>query len=332
MKIVFMGTPVFALPGLDSLVNRGVEIAAVVTRPDRGAGRGRRLTPSPVKVRALALGLSVLQPERLKDRDFIALIKDISPNLIVVSAYGKFIPAEVLAGAKEGGINLHPSLLPRYRGAAPIQWALINGEVETGVTIISISDRMDAGYIFAQAPVAIFPEDNAETLGHRLAERGGELLSDVVEKLAQGSLVPRPQDESKVTLAPRLSKEDGRINWHRSATRIHNLVRGLYPWPGTFTTVPTLKGEKILKIIRCRPGPSSNGVPGEALEAEGDILSIAAGEGSLRILELQIEGKRPVTAGEFLRGYRISPGVILGGPSGTATITFRRKIINERDN
>lgn len=312
MKIIFMGTPEFALPGLETLYNRGIEIAGVVTRPDRPAGRGREPTPPPVKVRAQSLGLDIRQPGKLKDPAFIDWITHIGPDLFVVSAYGKFIPADLLACAGEGGINLHPSLLPRYRGAAPIQWALINGDVETGVTVISIAGRMDAGDIFAREPVSILQDDNGETLARRLAERGGELLADVVGQIERGKASPHPQDESEVTLAPRLSKEDGWIDWRESAARINNRVRGLYPWPGAFTTLQTAKGDKTLKIIRSAALPGGDGTPGEVLESGRDTLTICTGEGGLSILELQIEGKRPLSPADFLRGHRIASGEILG--------------------
>ncbi len=312
-----MGTPAFALPGLNDIHRRGVEIAAVVTRPDRPAGRGKILTAPPVKERGLELGLDIWQPASLKDPDLLNRIKDIRPDLVVVSAYGKFIPDEVLSLARYRGINLHPSLLPRYRGAAPIQWALINGDARTGVTIIEVAEKMDAGAIYARKPVDIFPDDNAGTLFKRLAEEGGQLLADVVEQIAEGKADPRPQDESNVTFAPRLSKAEGRINWSDTATDINNRIRGFYPWPGAFTTLSTPKGVRSLKIIRARVVPGGEGRPGEVLEADGDVFVVATGDGTLRLLEVQLEGKRPLAAEDFLRGHRISSGEILGGIKGS---------------
>jgi len=312
MKIIFMGTPDFALPGLNEIYRRGIEIAAVVTRPDQPAGRGKRITASPVKERGLELGLEVWQPASLKDTDFLDRIREVSPDLVVVSAYGKFIPDKVLSLARYRGINLHPSLLPRYRGAAPIQWALINGDSQTGVTIIEVADKMDAGAIYGQRSVNILPDDNAGSLFQRLADAGGILLADVVEQIERGEADPRLQDENKVTLAPRISKEDGRINWHGSATDINNRIRGFYPWPGAFTTISTLKGIRSLKIIRAQVLGGGGGSPGEVLEADGDILIISTGDGTLRLLDIQLEGKRPLAAAEFLRGCRIVSGDILG--------------------
>jgi methionyl-tRNA formyltransferase len=313
MKIIFMGTPTFAIPGLNEIHRRGIEIAAVVTRPDRPAGRGKALTMPPVKERGLELGLDLWQPSSLKAPNFIDRIKELQPDLFVISAYGKFIPDELLSLARYRGINLHPSLLPRYRGAAPIQWALINGDSRTGVTIIEVAEKMDAGAIYSQKSVDIFPDDNAGTLFTKLAEEGGRLLADAVEQIAEGKGDPQPQDESKVTLAPRLSKEEGRINWQMSATDINNRIRGFYPWPGAFTTLSTPKGARSLKIIQARVFPGGGGRPGEVLEADGDVLIVSTGDGTLRLLEVQLEGKRPLAAEDFLRGHRIASGEILGG-------------------
>lgn len=312
MKIIFMGTPDFALPGLDEIFRRGIEIAAVVTRPDRPAGRGKKLTAPPVKERGLELGLDVWQPATLKDPGVLDRIKEISPDLFVVSAYGRFIPDEVLALARCRGINLHPSLLPSYRGAAPIQWALINGDSQTGVTIIEVADKMDAGDIYGQRTVDILPDDNAGVLFHRLAEAGGNLLADVVEEIQNGKADPRPQDESRVTLAPRLAKSDGRIDWQNSAMDINNRIRGLYPWPGAFTTISTLKETVSLKIIKARVVPAQGASPGEVLESDRDTLVVSTGEGSLQLLNVQLEGKRPLPIADFLRGHPIPSGDILG--------------------
>ncbi len=310
MRIVFMGTPEFALESLNRLA-AGEEVAAVITRPDRPAGRGRRPVPPPVKTRAEELGLRVLQPARLSSPEFLAAVGELKPELFVVSAYGRFIPASLLELAGRGGINLHPSLLPRYRGAAPIQWALINGEEETGVSVISVAERMDAGDIWARKTLKIAPEDNAATLSRKLAREGGILLAEVVGKIGRGEIAPRPQDEKLATLAPRLTKEDGRIDWFRPAGEIVNRVRGLCPWPGTFTTLPGRRG-RTLKILAAEAVGTEGGRPGEILRAEGEELVAAAGEGAVRIRELQLEGKRALPTGEFLRGCRPAVGEILG--------------------
>ncbi len=313
MRIVFMGTPEFALEGLERLTAEA-EVAAVITRPDRPAGRGRRPVPPPVKVRAEELGLRVLQPAGLSSPEFLTAAGELKPELFVVSAYGRFIPASLLELAGHGGINLHPSLLPRYRGAAPIQWALINGEEETGVSVISVAERMDAGDIWAQKTVRIAPEDNTATLSRKLAREGGELLAEVVTRMKTGEIAPRPQDERLATLAPRLTREDGRIDWSRPAGEIVNRIRGLHPWPGTFTTLPGRRGRN-LKILAAGAVGMEGGRPGEILRAEGGELVAAAGEGAVRIRELQLEGKRPLPAGKFLRGCRLAPGDLLGAPS-----------------
>lgn len=313
MKIIFMGTPAFALPGLDEIHRRGIEIAAVVTRPDRPAGRGKPLTAPPVKERGLELGLDVWQPASLNNPGLLDRFKELGPALFVVSAYGKFIPDKVLSTARYRGINLHPSLLPRYRGAAPIQWALINGDSQTGVTIIEVADKMDAGAIYDQRSVDILPDDNAGTLFQKLAEEGGHLLADVVEQITKGEADPHPQDESQVTFAPRISKSDGRINWHDSATDINNRIRGLYPWPGAFTTLSSPKGPKTLKIIRAQVLSGGGETPGEVLKSNGETLIVSTEKETLRLLEIQLEGKRPLPAAEFLRGHRILSGEILGG-------------------
>jgi len=307
-----MGTPDFALPGLDEIHRRGIEIAAVLTRPDRPAGRGKTLTAPPVKERGLELGLEVRQPDNLNNPDFLDRIQEIDPDLFVVSAYGKFIPDKLLALAQYRGINLHPSLLPRYRGAAPIQWALINGDSQTGVTIIEVAEKMDAGAIYGQKTVDILPDDNAGVLFHRLAEAGGTILADVIEQIVEGRSDPRPQDESKVTFAPRLAKSDGEINWHDSAVDINNRIRGFYPWPGAFTTISTPKGTTSLKIIKARVLSSQGGRPGEVLEGDRNTLVVSTGDGGLQLLNIQLEGKRPLPAADVLRGHPIPAGEILG--------------------
>ncbi len=312
MKIIFMGTPEFALDGLERLVEGGCELAAIITRPDRPAGRGRRSASPPIKIRGEELGLRILQPAGLGGTEILDAVREIAPDLFVVSAYGRFIPASLLSLAARGGINLHPSLLPRYRGAAPIQWALINGELETGVSVISVVKEMDAGDIWAQKPVKIDPEDNAETLSRKLAREGGILLAEVVEKMERDEISPHPQDEEQVTFAPLLTKEDGRIDWTSPAEMIANRVRALYVWPGTFTSLPAGYGHRKLKILSARFAESTGKRPGEILQAEGGELLIAAGEGALRIHQLQLEGKRPLSTEEFLRGCRLRAGEILG--------------------
>lgn len=315
MRIVYMGTPEFAVPGLIKLYRSGAEIAAVVSRPDRPAGRGMKMKPPPVKDTARELGIKVLQPSSLKSGDFIGRMRTIAPDLIVVSAYGKYIPRKVIETARRGAINLHPSLLPLYRGAAPIQRALINGDERTGVSVIAVAEKMDAGDIYGQMPVPILPEDTAESLSRRLAGRGGDLLVEIVGDIEAGKASPRPQDESEATNAPRLTKEDGLIDWNLTAVEISNRVRGLNPWPGAYTRYRKGRTDKNLKIISCRPVEGS-GAPGTVIEAEGGKLIVAAGRGAVDITLLQAEGKKILKTEEFLRGTNFTAGEKLGQGDG----------------
>ena len=312
MKILFLGTPEFALPSLEAIHREGWEIGAVLTRPDSSAGRGRKKTPPPVKSKAEELGLKVWQPPTLAGPRLREQARELAPDLIVGVAYGKLIPPDLLGAAPKGGINLHPSLLPRYRGAAPIQWALINGETVTGVTVLYFTEKMDAGNILGQEQVGIGPEDNAVTLSERLAFCGARLLVRVIGEIEEGRAKGRPQDETLVTRAPLLKKEDGLIDWERPAREISDLVRGLYPWPGAYTMLSTPKGDKRLKIIKSSLCPEGKGRPGEVLAAQGGRLIVAAGVGALKIAVLQLEGRRPIGAGEFLRGVRLEAGQLLG--------------------
>ncbi len=307
-----MGTPEFALPSLEAIHREGWEIGAVLTRPDSSAGRGRRKAVPPVKLKAEELGLDVWQPVALSEPGLRERARDLAPDLIVGVAYGKLIPPDLLKLAPKGGINLHPSLLPRYRGAAPVQWALIEGESVTGVTVLYFTEKMDAGDILGQEQAGITPEDNAETLSERLAFTGARLLVRVIKEIEEGRAEGRPQDENLVSRAPLLKKEDGLIDWGKSSREISNLVRGLYPWPGAYTLLPTPKGNKRLKIIESSLRPKGEGRPGEVLAAEGEELIVAAGVGALEIVTLQLEGRRAVTAGEFLRGAKLRVGQLLG--------------------
>ena len=311
MKNVFLGTPEFCLPSLEALYQSGREIAAVVTRPDRPAGRGRRVVPPPAAVKARELGIPVYQPNSLSRDDFLEDFRSWGCDLLVSVAFGQFIPARLLESLPRGGINLHPSLLPRYRGAAPVAWALIRGEEETGVTVHYLSSRVDAGPVLASAPVAIEAEDDCLTLSRKLFSRGAELLLEVVAELEEGRTRGIPQDESLVTRAPRLSKEDGRLDWRRPAGELHNLVRGLHPWPGAFGYLNWRDKKTLLKILKARPVEEGGGAPGR-IEVTGDgSMLVGAGEGALEILELQLEGKRALPAREFLRGHREISGRVM---------------------
>lgn len=302
MRLVFMGTPHFAVPALRALEASGHHILGVVTQIDRPAGRGRGISPPPVKLAALEMGIDVYQPLRVRDPGFIDALKRLGPDAIVVVAYGQILPAELLALPKFGCINIHASLLPLYRGAAPINWAIIRGEKETGITIMQMDEGMDTGAILMQESMAIDPSDTAGSLSEKLSTLGARLITEALPMIEAGILRPIPQDHSKSTLAPILRKEDGLIDWQHTAMDIHNRVRGLSPWPGAYTY---LEG-RMLKIIETEP-LKGDGEPGIILPTETGLI-VGTGGGLIKILRLQPEAKRVMTAGEFLRGYRETAG------------------------
>ena len=306
-RIVFMGTPDFAVPSLDILIGNRYPIPAVVTAPDKPRGRGQELSPTPIKVRASEAGIPVLQPEQLKDPGFIARLREIAPDLIVVVAF-RILPREVYAVPRLGAFNLHASLLPKYRGAAPINWAIIHGESETGVTTFLLEDKVDTGGIVLQRAVPIDPEDNAGTIHDKLATVGAGVVLETVRKIESGNVEVKRQDSALASKAPKIFKDDCRINWNLPAMRIHNFVRGLSPYPAAFTE----HHGKVLKIFRTSMvNAPVSGQPGE-VTVNGEELTVAASENSLRLLELQQEGRRRMTAAEFLRGYGIKTGDTLG--------------------
>jgi methionyl-tRNA formyltransferase len=303
MRIVFMGTPEFAVPSLRILLEHAYRVVGVVTAADKPAGRGLELSPSRIKLFATERGLKVLQPEKLKDPSFIAAIRELNPDVIVVVAF-RILPPDVYRIAGRGAFNLHASLLPRYRGAAPINWAIIRGEKETGVTSFFLEETVDTGSVLLQARVPIGPEETAGELHDRLAEVGAEIVLHTVRLIEAGKAKPRPQDASGATPAPKILKEHCRIDWSKSAAEVHNLVRGLSPRPTAFTG----HDGSILKIFRTKV--ATDGRPaaaGTVLETDGKLI-VSTGEGAVEVLELQQEGKRKLPAGEFLRGYRIAPG------------------------
>ncbi|WP_456342859.1 methionyl-tRNA formyltransferase [Thermovibrio sp.] len=303
LKVVFMGTPDFAVPSLKALKEAGYEIPLVITQPDKPAGRGKRLKPPPVKVEAERLGLKVYQPERIKDNEELKkILEEISPDLIVVAAYGKILPDWLLKLPKYGVINVHASLLPKYRGASPIQAALLNGERKTGITIMKVIPELDAGDVISQREVEIKKEDNAQTLHDRLAQVGAELLTETIPKFTKGEIEPKPQNHDKATYCPKITKEMGRINWERSAEEIFNMVRAFTPWPGAFTYY---KG-KMVKLTKVKPA-EGKGEPGEVIEA-GKRLIVATGKGALEILRIKPEGRKEISGDEFIRGYRVRAG------------------------
>jgi methionyl-tRNA formyltransferase len=297
--LVFCGTPRFAVPTLEELLAAGFVVSLVVTQPDRPRGRGLELAPSPVKARALELGLPVTQPERIKNNpEFQSHLSSLSPDAIIVVGYGRMIPQWMLDLPRLGNINLHASLLPKYRGAAPIQWAIARGESVTGVTTMRIDSGLDTGDVLLQKETPIAPEDTAETLGPRLAAIGADLVVETLRGLQTGKVQTRPQDNAKATLAPILKKEDGRIDFHRTAQESCNRLRGLQPWPGAFTT---FRG-KTLQVWAAKLSTSEAAL-GE-LVVQGDRLLVGCGKSTtLELLELQPEGKKRMPSRDFVHGY-----------------------------
>ena len=303
MKLVYLGTPAFAVPTLEAAVRAGHEVAAVVTQPDRPRGRGQNAAYPPVKEAALALGLPVYQPERVRRPEAVEYLRALGAEAMVVVGYGQIIPQNVIDLAPRGIINVHASLLPKYRGAGPIQWSLINGETRTGVTTMKIDAGLDTGDMLLKAETAIGPEENAIELGKRLAVLGAELLVETLARL--DTIVPEKQDPAQATLAPLLKKEDGHLDWHQPAAAIHNRVRGLQPWPGVQTL---FRGQPLL-IWKSRVTQGS-GAPGAVLSTRP--LVIAAGEGALELVEVQMEGRKRMPASDFANGQRLTENDKLG--------------------
>ena len=300
-----MGTPRFSLPSLQILIDRAESILGVVTQPDRPSGRGQQVVEPPVKNFAARQGLPVYQPRKVKEEQFIKQVQALAPDLIVVVAFGQILPRALLDIPLLGCVNVHASLLPAYRGAAPINWVLINGENVTGVTIMALDEGMDTGDILLQKPVSILPDDTAATLHDRLAASGAALLGAALEQLGEGRWTRIAQDHARATYAPLMKKEDGRIQWSKSAHEIHNQVRGMNPWPGCFTF---FRG-KQLKIYHTEVFADKTGdVPGK-ITAVGDRgVEVATASGTLLIQELQLEGKKKMPAGEFIKGQEIKAG------------------------
>ncbi len=296
-----MGTPDFAVPSLKILIDNGYEISAVVTAPDKPRGRGQELSPTPIKQLALLHNLSVLQPESLKDPALVRHLHNLSPDIIVVVAF-RILPPDVFILPKLGSFNLHASLLPKYRGAAPINWAIINGEKEAGVTTFFLQDKVDTGNILLQARTPITDEDNSGTIHDKLAEIGAEIVLHTVKLIEQGKANPRSQDESLSSPAPKIFKDDCRIRWNQPAIKIHNFIRGLSPYPAAFTTH---KG-KVVKVYKSKMlDQTSNGLPG-AVVATPTSLAVTTGDVMLQLLELQQQGRKKMNVEEFLRGYKIA--------------------------
>ena len=304
-NIVFMGTPEYAVPTLQTLHKSRHRISLVVTQPDRPKGRGRKIVPPPVKETAVDFGLEVVQPHSVKTAEFINLLTDHSPDFIVVVAYGHILPQTILNIPALGPVNVHASILPKYRGPAPIQWAIINGEKQTGITTIMMDKGMDTGDILLTATEPIHPDDTAATLYDRLAVLGGKVLIETLNRFAEGDIHPTSQDHSQATLAPFLKKSDGRISWSKSAGDIVNFIRGMTPWPGAFT----YHHGKRLKIFKAETiDDTTHAPPGTVVKGFTDELRIATGNGLLSILEIQGKSGKRLSITDFLRGYHLSPG------------------------
>ena len=312
MHIVFMGTPDFAAASLEALLQSDDVVVGVVTQPDRPKGRGQVLAPSPVKLLAQREGIPLLQPLKMKDPEFLQTLAGWKPDLIAVTAFGRILPPAVLSLPPRGCINVHGSLLPKYRGAGPIQWAIINGECETGITTMLMDEGMDTGAMLRQEAIPITADDTAGTLARRLAALGGRLLVETIAQLKAGTLVPTPQDSSQATMAPLLKKEDGSIDWTLPAVTLANRIRGLAPWPGAYTAAP---GSDRWTIWRAHALPgSTTKTPGTVVAVTNEAIHVATGEGVLALLELQPANSRRMAVAQYVAGHPIAVGLQLGRP------------------
>jgi methionyl-tRNA formyltransferase len=305
LRIVFFGTPEFAVPSLDALLRSQHEVVAVVTQPDRPRGRGQKTTDAPVKARAVQERIPILQPATLKDPGLLDALTAFRSDLGVVAAYGKILTDAVLAAPRLGMINVHASLLPKYRGAAPVHRAIVAGERDTGVTIMRVVKELDAGPMLAKATRRIGGDETSAGVERDLATLGAALLVRVVDALADGRVEETPQNSAEATYAHRLTKPDGLIDWTASAQAVHDRVRGLHPWPHAYSF---LGGHRYIVLRSAVASGGGAGVPGTVLEAAGDRLVVATGSEALQILEIQAEGKRAMHAREFLAGHRLAPG------------------------
>jgi methionyl-tRNA formyltransferase len=320
MVIAFFGTPQFAVPALERLLDSNHRVTLVITQPDRPRGRGQKVTDAPVKAAALARQVPVYQPDRLRDPEVAEILRQQAPDIGVVAAYGKLIPEHLLAIPRFGMINIHASLLPRYRGAAPVHRAVINGDLETGVTIMQVVKRLDAGDMLAKSVRPIGPDDTSDVVERGLAHDGAALLLEVLDRIKAGDVRPEPQDEQATTYADRLTKEEGLIDWSLSSRDIHNRVRGLYPWPHAYTYLDG--GRLILLKTRVVDGsrrepeavrePHATEAPGTIVAAAPDGIEVVTGSGTIVILELQPEGRRPMNTREFLAGRNVRAGTRFG--------------------
>lgn len=314
LRIIFMGTPELAATSLGALLRESAfQIVAVVTQPDRPKGRDLKLQPSPVKQLAQGAGIPVLQPVKAREERFLAELRALQPDLIAVAAFGQILPPAILDLPRLGCLNVHTSLLPRYRGASPIQAAILNGDPETGVTIMKMDVGLDTGAILTQRSTPITDDDNAATLHDRLAKLGAELLVQTITDYASGKIQPRPQQHERATHVAKIKKEDGRIDWSQPARAIWNRIRAFTPWPGAFTFLPAETQPLLLKIWQAEV-VSQSGASGEVLNADKSGIVIGCGEGGLRVTNLQREGGRRMSAQEFLAGNPLKAGMKLGVP------------------
>lgn len=313
LKIIFFGTAELACPSLAALADHpAFRVAAVVTQPDRPKGRDLKLQPSPVKREATARQLTVLQPERARHPQFISELIKLAPELIVVAAYGQILPTAILELPRFGCVNVHASLLPKYRGAAPIQWAILNDEPETGITIMRVDAGLDTGDILTQETTPIEPSDNAQTLHDRLARMGARLLVRTIAEYVEGRITPRKQPAEGASYARKITKEDGRLDWNQPARVLWNRVRAFHPWPGAFTFLPNQPQRPLLKIWQAEVVTAPPRKPGQVLQADHSGITVACGRDALRVVELQREGGRRLNCREFLAGCPLRAGDMLG--------------------
>ena len=317
MKIVFMGTPDFAVTTLQALIDSEHEVIAAVSQPDKPFGRKAELRPTPVHACAEAAGIPVLQPARVRDPEFLAQLEQLAPDVIVVAAYGKIIPKAVLELPKYGCLNVHASLLPKYRGAAPIQWAILNGEKETGVTIMQMNEGLDTGDILTSAEVEIADTETGGSLFDKLAAAGGKLLVETLPLVESGEIRPQQQpEESPTPYAGMIKKEDGLIDWSKDAAAIGRQVRALDPWPGTYTRLNgkqfKILHSQVLSLGETNAGTCDRIMPGSVIKADAEGIDICTGNGILRATEVQLEGKKRMAAADFLRGRPVETGLLLG--------------------
>ena len=309
MKLVYMGTPDFAVPPLTALVEAGHEVAAVVTQPDKPKGRGKAVLMTPVKEKALSYGIPVYQPARIKkDEEFLKTLREINPDAIVVAAFGQILPKEILELPKYGCVNIHASLLPKYRGAAPIQWAVIDGEKESGITTMMMDVGLDTGDMLDRTVIPLAEDETGGSLFEKLSRAGGPLILKTLEALENGTAVRTKQPEEGATYAGMLDKSLGNIDWTQSAAKIERLIRGLNPWPSAYTGY---KGKTMKLWAADVLEGTFEGVPGEIIKVEKECFLVRTGDGALAVKELQLEGKKRMDAASFLRGFSLEEGEIL---------------------